>query len=107
MHIRKQTKPSITDMNYTEEEIERLLPLQTLEETIESRQLNVYTLFMAHYRHHRQKEIHDEDSFDIDIEDNMLSGNDSISGKNYKTRNTVMAWFLMDLKTVGESVREL
>mgnify|MGYP003331301412 CR=1 FL=1 len=30
-------------------------------------------LFMAHYRHHRQKEIDDEDSFDFDIEDNMLS----------------------------------
>ena len=86
-------KSSTADMNYTEDEIKRFLPLQPLEEIIVSRRLNGYTLFMAHYCHHRQKEIDDEDSFDIDIEDNMLSGNDSVSGKKYKTRNRVMAWF--------------
>jgi len=41
---------------------------------------------MAHYRHHQQKEINDEDSFDIDVEDNMLSGNDSISGKKLQDK---------------------
>jgi len=61
---------------------------------------------MAHYRHHRQKEIVNEDSFDIDIEDNMLSGNDSISRKKYKTRITVMAWFFDGSKKQLEKVSE-
>ena len=64
-------------------------------------------LFMAHYRHHRQKEIDDEDSFGFDIEDNMLSGNDSISGKNYNTRIAVMPWFFDGSKKIKENVRKL
>jgi len=95
-------------MNYTEDEIERSLPFQPLKEVIESRRLNGYTLFMAHYYHHRQKEIDDENSFDIDIEDSMISGNDFIS--EIFTRQGIQSWhgFSINLKNSSKkSVKAL
>jgi len=89
-HIHEQTKPSTADMNYTEDETKKLLPLQPLKEVIKSRRSNEYTLFMEHYRHHRQKEI--LLTFTSKITCSVVTI--LFQEKNYKTRNTVVAWFL-------------